>query len=212
MIRQATLEDLYDVAKIHMECFSGTVMARLGKLWHGKVVIDYYKAYFNDCPELFLVVENDSGKVIGYCMGYKLEREGVSDKQLIRYHFLTIFIGYLYLLIRGDKECWRKFKSIFKFGKSTLGKVSILEPLIYNRPITEKAQLFTIGISEKFRGQAYGKDLILAYFEACRQVGRKICLISYISENKRAESFYYKNSCKPYLEDGNNNKICYKIL
>lgn len=75
MVRQATLEDLHDVAKIHMECFTGTVTSRLGKLWNGKVVVDYYKEYFNVCPELFLVAENDSGEVVGFCMGSNNENE-----------------------------------------------------------------------------------------------------------------------------------------
>lgn len=212
MVRQATLEDLHSVAKIHMECFSGTVTARLGKLWNGKIVVDYYKEYFNDCPELFLVAENDSGEVVGFCMGYKLEREGKSDKLLIKNHFFTILIGYLYLLLRGDKECWRKLRSFFKRNKITENTITVLEPTLFNQPSTEKAELFTIGIFEEYRGLTYGKDLILAYFEACRKVGRKICLISYINENTRAERFYYKNGCMPYLENSDNNKICYKVL
>ena len=212
MVRQATLEDLHDVAKIHMACFSGTVTYRLGTMWNGKVVVDYYKEYFNDCPELFLVAENNTGEVVGFCMGYKLEREGQSDEQLIRHHFFTIFIGFLSLLLRGDKECWRKLISFLKRGKRSDDNVTILEPAIYNRPSKEKAELFTIGILEKYRGMTYGKDLILAFFESCRQVRRKICLISYVSENARAERFYYKYGCKPYLENGDNNKICYKYL
>lgn len=212
MVRQATLEDLHDVAKIHMECFSGTVTARLGKLWNGKIVVDYYKEYFNDCPELFLVAENDSGKVVGFCMGYKLEDEGKSDKRLIKHHLLSILIGFIYLLMKGDKECWRKLKSFYKKGKIPDNKISIIDSIIYNIPATEKAELFTIGLFEDFRGLAYGKELILDYFEACKLVGRKVCLISYINENTRAERFYYKHGCKPYLENGNNNKICYKLL
>ena len=169
MVRQATLEDLYDVAKIHMECFSGTVTARLGKLWDGKVVVDYYKEYLNDCPELFLVAENDSGEVVGFCMGYKIEREGVSDKQLVKHHFFTILIGYLYLLIKGDKECWRKLRSFFKRKKSAEVEITIIESSIYNKPSIEKAELFTIGLFEKNRGQTFGRDLILWVFNFQRR-------------------------------------------
>lgn len=210
MVRQATLEDLHSVAKIHMECFSGTVTARLGKLWNGKIVVDYYKEYFNDCPELFLVAENDSGNVVGFCMGYKLENEGKSDKRLIKRHLLLILFSFILLLLIGDKECWRKLKSFYKKGEKSDNK--IIDSDIYNIPATDKVELFTIGIFEDYRGMAYGKDLILDYFEACRQVGRSVCLISYINENVRAERFYYKYGCKSYLENGNNNKICYKLL
>lgn len=212
MIRKATIDDLPAVAKIHMACFPGTVTSRLGRLWNGKIVVDYYKEYFNDCPELFLVAENDSGEVVGFCMGYKLENEGKNDKRLIKNHLLLIFVGFIYLLLKGDKECWRKLTYIFKKSEKAENKISVIDPDIYSIPSTDKAELFTIGLFEDYRGLAYGKDLILDYFEACRQVGRKLCLISYINENIRAERFYYKHGCKPYLENGNNSKICYKLL
>jgi len=211
MVRQANVKDLTAVAKIHMECFPGTVTSRLGTLWNGIIVVNYYKEYFNDSPELFLVAENDSGDVIGFCMGYKLEREGDCDKKLIRHHCIPVFFGFLYLIIKGDKECWRKLKSFFKLRDSSEENTTIIDPSVYNRPRIEKAELFTIGLLEKYRGQSIGRALIIAYFEACRRVGRNICLISYINENTSAELFYYKNGCKPYIENG-NNKICYKIL
>lgn len=212
MIRQATLNDLYSVAQIHMACFSGTVTSRLGKLWNGKIVVDYYKEYFDDCPELFLVAENDSGEVVGFCMGYKLEKEGISDKKLIKDHFFRILVGYVYLLLIGDKECWRKLLSVLKKRQEDNYGVLIIDPEIHSIPKTEKVELFTIGLFAEYRGQTYGKDLILDYFNVCKKMGRRICLISYMNENIRAERFYYKNGCKPYLENGKKNKICYKVL
>lgn len=211
MVRQAKIEDLAAVAKIHMACFPGTVTSSLGKLWNGRIVVDYYKEYFNDSPELFLVAENDSGEVVGFCMGYKLE-SGNIDKRLIKHDLFRMLIGYCYLLIKGDKECWRKVKTLFKRNEdSNEGKV-IIEPSIDGAPDSLKAELFTIGIFEEYRGQSNGKDLILSYFEACKSIGRKLCLISYLNDNLRAEKFYYKHGCKPYLENGVYNKICYKEL
>lgn len=211
MVRQAKIDDLAEVAKIHMACFPGTVTSSLGKLWNGKIVVDYYKEYFNDSPELFLVEENDSGEVVGFCMGYKLENEGYCDKRLIKHHFGIILISYIILLFKGDKECWRKVKSVFKKDDDASNNTTIIDPQIQNFPKEEKTELFTIGLFEAYRGCSYGKDLILAYFEACKSIKRKLCLISYVNENIRAERFYYKHGCKPYLEKG-DSKICYKIL
>lgn len=211
MIRQARIEDLAAVAKVHMACFPGTVSARIGTLWNGKIVVEYYREYFNDCPELFLVAENDSGKVIGFCMGYKLE-SGNIDKRLVKHHVLKLLIGYLYLLILGDKECWRKIKSIIKRNKKDRALPIVLEHFIDNIPDKEKVELFTIGLYEDYRGKTYGKNLILEYFQASKVMGRKFCLISYDSENTRAEKLYYKQGCKPYLEVGQIKKICYKEL
>lgn len=212
MVRQAKIEDLADVAKIHMACFPGTVTSSLGKLWNGKIVVDYYKEYFNDCPELFLVAENDSGEVVGFCMGYKIENEGIHDKRLIRHNLTLILFSFLLLLLKGDKDCWRKVKSLLKRNRDTVECLTVIEPKVKQFSDADKIELFTIGILDVYRGQYYGKELILRYFEVCRRIGRKICLISYINANIRAERFYYKNGCKPYLENGNNNKICYKEL
>lgn len=211
MVRQAKIEDLAAVAEIHMACFPGTVTSSLGKLWNGRIVVDYYKEYFNDCPELFLVAENDSGEVVGFCMGYKLEAGNI-DKRLIKHDLLRLALGYCYLLITGDKECWRKIRSLFKRENNTQSDIRIIEPNLDFVPNIDKVELFTIGLFDGYRGGGFGKDLILAYFDACRQLGRKLCLISYISENVRAERFYYKYGCLPYLENGNLIKICYKQL
>lgn len=210
MVRQAKIEDFVAVAKIHMACFPGTVTSSLGKLWNGRIVVDYYKEYFNDCPELFLVAENDSGNVVGFCMGYKLEAGNI-DKRLIKHHLFRILIGFFYLLLIGDKECWRKIKDLIVSKKITDSEVVILEPQIYRTPNTEKAELFTIGLYGDYRGLSYGKDLILAYFDACKSISRKWCIISYIKENVRAERFYYKHGCKAYQEIG-DSKLCYKEL
>ena len=211
MVRQAKIEDLAAVAKIHMACFPGTVTSSLGKLWNGRIVVDYYKEYFNDCPELFLVAENDSGKVVGFCMGYKLEAGNI-DKRLIKHDLFRLAIGYFYLLITGDKECWRKIKSLFKRDSNKQSDIHIIEPSIDLIQNKDKVELFTIGLFDGYRGGGFGKDLIQAYFDVCRQMGRTLCLISYISENVRAERFYYKYGCLPYLEKGNQIKICYKQL
>ena len=167
MVRQAKITDLASVAKIHMDCFPGTVTSSLGKLWNGRIVVDYYKEYYSDSPELFLVAENNSGKVVGFCMGYKFE-SGNIDKRLIKHHLIKIVIGYFYLLLTGDKECWRKLKSCLGIGVKIDSKVITLEPKINQTPNTEKAELFTIGLYGDYRGLSYGKDLILAYFDACK--------------------------------------------
>lgn len=210
MVRQARISDLVAVARIHMACFPGTVTSSLGKLWNGRIVVDYYKEYYYDCPTLFLIAENDSGEVVGFCMGYKLDRGNI-DGRLIKHSLWRIAIGYCYLLFKGDAECWRKLKGVFKRKKEAENRTVVIEPAIAQVPDTDKTELFTIGLLANYRGQAYGKDLILAYFNACKSINRKICLISYLKDNTRAEKFYYKHGCKPYKEL-NDSKLCYKEL
>lgn len=210
MVRQAKIEDLAAVAKIHMACFPGTVTSSLGKLWNGKIVKEYYKEYYKNCPELFLVAENDSGSVFGYAMGFELGCGNI-DKRFVKHHLFVFLIGFLYLLFKGDKECWRKLGSIYGSNGND-NSVKILDHDIDRILDSEKARFYTMGVFEEYRGKSHGRALTESYFEACRKAGKKICLIYYVRENYRAESLYYKLGCKPYLEIGINDKVCYKEL
>ena len=61
-----------------------------------------------------LVSENEKGEVIGFCMGYKLENDRFSIN-LLKHHFLSLSVAFLYMLLKVDKECWRKVFSYFCF-------------------------------------------------------------------------------------------------
>ena len=115
------------------------------------------------------------------------------------------------MLLKGDKECWRKVKYAFKRDGESSNTSIIVDKSIQDYSHEGIVELFTIGLFEEYRGFSYGKDLILAFFDVCKSIKRKVCLISYIKENFRAERFYYKHGCKPYLEKG-DSKICYKLL
>lgn len=211
MVRQATFDDLNSVAKIHMTLFKGTVTSHLGKLWNGKVVVDYYREYYNEAPELFLVSENEAGEVIGFCMGYKLESTRFSYK-LLKHHFLSVSVAFIYMLITGDSECWRKVRSVFKRHRNYEEKIVIHNSEVHECKDSDKVELFTIGVLPEYQGKGMAQSLIEEYFKVCTLIGRKYCLISYIVENLRAERFYYRNGCYPYLEVANSRKICYKDL
>ena len=211
MVRQATFEDLNSVARIHMTLFKGTVTAHLGKLWNGKVVVDYYREYFNETPELFLVSENEIGEVIGFCMGYKLENNRFSIN-LLKHHFLSLSVSFLYMLLKGDKECWRKVLSVFRRHGNCEEKIVIHNPEVHECKDSDKVELFTIGVLPEYQGKGLAQNLIEEYFKVCTTLKRKYCLISYIVENLRAERFYYRNGCNPYLEVVNSRKICFKDL
>lgn len=210
MIRRATVNDLSSVFKIHSYCFPGTLTTSLGYLWDGAILKDYYREFLTNSPELFIVAENETGEIVGYCMGYKMEDKGI-EYHIIRHHPIRIIVGIVYLLLRGDKECWRKLKSFLGIRNNTDNELITFAPEINQIQNTEKAELYTIGLHGDYRGLSYGKDLIMAYFDACKSIGRKFCIISYMKENVRAERFYYKHGCKAYQEIG-DSKLCYKEL
>lgn len=59
-IRQATLDDLEQIAKVHFQCFPDSFSTYLGKGRHGYLLQKFYQEYLDDAPELFLVAEDDT--------------------------------------------------------------------------------------------------------------------------------------------------------
>lgn len=107
MIRQATFDDLPNIAKIHMECFPENFSTKLGKKRNGFLLSKFYEEYMLDAPELFLVAEEKNKKIIGFCMGYYGDRTQ-QKKRFLKNNFFRISFRMITLLIKGDKLAWKK--------------------------------------------------------------------------------------------------------
>lgn len=61
MIKNANIDDLNKVAKVHIRCFPDSFSTQLGE----KILLKYYLEYFKENPELFYVAL-DNDKIIGF--------------------------------------------------------------------------------------------------------------------------------------------------
>lgn len=59
-IRQATSEDLKQVADVHFRCFPDSFSTQLGKGQQGSLQQKFYQEYLKDVPELFFVAEDET--------------------------------------------------------------------------------------------------------------------------------------------------------
>ena len=67
-IRAARESDMEVVCEVHAKCFPESFSTRLGK----NLLTKYYLEFYREAPHLFLVCENDEGKMCGFVMGYVL--------------------------------------------------------------------------------------------------------------------------------------------
>lgn len=62
--RKAQHDDLYNIAKVHVECFRDYMISKLGN----RLVANYYKEFLEE-DDLFVIAEEEN-KIVGFCMGY----------------------------------------------------------------------------------------------------------------------------------------------
>ena len=79
MIRQATIHDLPAIAKVHSICFPDSYSSQLCKLKNviggGDLLVFFYREYLNDNPELFWVADDEGKGIVGFCMGYYMDKD-----------------------------------------------------------------------------------------------------------------------------------------
>ena len=72
MIRQASINDLPAIARVHRVCFPDSYSSQLS-LFRSPVGGDnlfeaFYMEYMNDNPELFVVADDEDSGIVGICM------------------------------------------------------------------------------------------------------------------------------------------------
>lgn len=188
MVRQATLQDLKQIASIHRKCFPNSFSTKLGYLEK------FYSVYMNEAPELFLV-GGDNNTIEGFCMGYYLEKNGFM-KKFLKQNMMPLSFKMLKLLLVGDLVAWRKIKSIFKRGES----FQVINEIYSDIPPTEIGDLLSICVIPEARGNGLANELMLKYLNILECKNRKVCYLTVDVENERAINFYLKHSFEPYKE------------
>ena len=157
----------------------------------------FYQEYLNDVPELFLVAEEEAlpqRKIIGFCMGYYLDKNDYM-KKYFRHNLFAVIVRTVYLLLTGNKPAWAKIMS--RFGKSDTF-ILVNENLSFSKE--EAGDLLSICVLPEYRGNGAAQQLIERYQEVLRANDKTICLLTVAIENGRGVSFYERNGFVPYKE------------
>ena len=205
-IRQATYEDLREIARVHAICFPKHLSTRIGAGNDCYLLSQFYKEFINDCPELFVVAVDESDKVVGFCMGYYLDKAGQQSKY-IHNNRLRVLSRIGWLMLKGDKLVWRKFKMRYRKPQ-----FEILDHSIDNMPKSDIGDLLSICMIPEFRGKGYAQNMIAEFLTRMKAQGRLICLLSLGVSNARAKRFYERNGFTLYRKIGSTTITLMKRL
>ena len=137
-IRQATYDDLGEIAKVHAQCFPRHLSTRIGASNDCHLLSRFYKEFIDDSPELFVVATDDNNKIVGFCMGYYFTNAN-QQSNYIRHNRTRILTRITWLLLKGDRLAWKKL--LLRFKKP---HYVVLNHSIDAVPISEKGDLLSI--------------------------------------------------------------------
>ena len=201
MIRQANLDDLKQLVKVHIACFPDSFSTQLGD----KLLTKMYAEYIMESPELFLLAEEE-GRVIGFVMGYYYDSEDCL-RRFRRKNQLCFVSKTLWLLLTGNKPAWKKFKTTVR---PTTGFTTI-DSTINQYKETEMADLLSICVLGEYRGNGTANKLIDEYEKVLSERKRKICTLTVADINGRGISFYKKHAYA-ICREAEGCKTYYKVL
>lgn len=209
MIRPVKKEDLAQVTKVHQICFPDSYSSQLSK-YHLFTYLqkNFFEEFLNDCPELFLVAEID-GKVVGYCMGYYMDKDDQMSN-FIKKNRWRLSLKTIFLMLIGNKPTWKKMLS--KFDKTSKEQWEIVNTSYEHILNNERGDLLSICILPEYRGVGVSGKLMSAFLDAMKSKGKRLCLLSVLSDNDRAISYYEKNGFILYRTRGEIGRTYMKLL
>ena len=197
-IRPATESDLPVVCDVHAKCFPKSFSTRLGK----KLLTAYYYEFYREAPHLFLVCENEEGRMCGFVMGYVLGKTSAISNFMEK-NRLRMGMKVLGLLLCFDKLAWRKVKNTLFPKKSTAET--------QNAPVIDKTgegDLLSICVTEDMRGTGAAVEMVNSYNRVLLEHGHKVCYLTCETSNPRGLAFYRKLGYD--VAEESKEKICFR--
>lgn len=214
MIRQATRQDLNSIAGVHSICFPDSYSSQLSlfgsPIGGGNLLEAFYMEYMNDNPELFVVAEDEGSGIVGFCMGYYMDKDDQMQNFLHNNRLRILWKTFLLLLI-FNKQAWSKILSRLRH-KPTVSDWTIINYKYEHISNKKRGDLLSVCVLPKFRGQGYAQKLMDSYLAAMKTSGREICLLSVKTANERARHYYEKNGFELYRTRGTEGLTYIKKL
>jgi Acetyltransferases len=214
MIRQATLNDLPAIACVHRVCFPDSYSSQLSlfrsPIGGGNLLESFYMEYMNDNPELFVVADDENSGIVGFCMGYYMDKDDQMQNFFRKNRFCVLWKTFLLLLI-GNKQAWNKILSRLKH-KPDISDWTIVNDKYEYIKNKERGDLLSVCVLPDCRGKGYAQGMMEYYLDAMKKAGRKLCLLSVKKDNERAKRYYERNGFELYRTRGNEGLTYIKLL
>lgn len=201
MIRQAIIEDLQRIAVVHRECFPDSFSSSIGV----NLLKQFYLEYMKDAPELFLVCENPDGQIVGFCMGYYMEKNNYMNR-FIKNNCVAVALTCIPRLLVGDKRVWRK---LFPSRKPV--NWTVVNHDFDGIPTDKQGDLLSICILPEYRGNGYAQAMLEEYLNILQNNGRSLCFLSVEPDNGRGVHFYEKNGFILHRK-ADDPKVSYRMV
>lgn len=212
MIRQANINDLDGISRVHATCFPDSYVTQLSKhKWlGGSLLPEFYKIFMVDNPELFIVADDENNGIVGFCMGYYMDKNDQISR-FMKNNRLLIGIKTLFLLFCGNRQTWNKMISRIKH------KPSVSDWIIVNTKYesygnNQRGDLLSVCVLPDFRGKQYAQEMMDMYLQSLKNKGKKICLLSVKQDNARAIKYYERNGFELYRTRGTEGYTFIKLL
>lgn len=212
MIRQATLQDLESIARVHKICFPESYVTQLSKFKFlgGDQLPLFYKEFLEDNPELFVVAEDPQNGIVGFCMGYYMDKDHQIPNFMHKNRLAIAWKTFL-LLISGNRYTWRKLFSRL-IHRPDVSDWTIVNDKYERYGNDQRGDLLSVCVLPEFRGKNYAQEMMEFYLKSMKASGRKLCLLSVKQDNSRAIAYYERNGFVLYRTRGTVGYTFIKVL
>ena len=214
MIRQATIQDLPAIAHVQSICFPDSYSSQLSRfktvIGGGNLLTSFYLEYMKDNPELFVVADDEERGIVGFCMGYYMDKDD-QMQNFLRNNRMRVLWKTMLLMLTGNKQTWNKMLARIKH------KPSVTDWTIVNNKYehilnNQRGDLLSVCVLPDCRGKGYAQGMMEQYLAAMKEHGRKLCLLSVKTENQRARRYYERNGFELYRTRGEEGLTYMKLL
>lgn len=212
MIRQATSSDLQGIASVHATCFPESYMTQLSKhKWLcGNLLPAFYREFMNDNPELFVVAEDENKNVVGFCMGYYMDKDDQMSN-FLRKNRIKVAVKSVLLLLTCNRSAWKKILNRIKH-KPSVGDWTIVNDKYEYITNADRGDLLSVCVLPECRGKNYAQGMMELYLKQMKDAGKKLCLLSVKQDNSRAIKYYERNGFELYRTRGLEGFTYMKLL
>lgn len=176
----------------------------------GNLLISFYSEYLKDNPELFWVADDEEKGIVGFCMGYYMDKDDQMQNFVKHNRFKVLWKTFL-LMLSGNKQTWNKMLARFKH-KPSLSDWTIVNDKYENILNNQRGDLLSVCVIPEGRGKGYAQSMMEAYLAAMNTHGRKLCLLSVKTDNLRARRYYERNGFEIYRTRGEDGLTYMKLL
>jgi ribosomal protein S18 acetylase RimI-like enzyme len=191
MIRNANLNDLNEIAKLHIESYENHFLPKLGP----KLLSNYYKEFTDDSN--FLVSIDDNNKINRVLLG--TSASAIGRNKFIKINKIRLTLQLLWLCLKLDKDTWiRVSRFIWSFLPIKNTKATKITDS--NKLSLKVLNILSICVSPDSKGKGVSKALVEEFEERLNKLGYTGYKLTVHKTNSRANRFYKKIGMRIYKE------------